>query len=95
MLARALAMAEAPDLYVNSTVDPDTLEIAAFEDLVGAHGGLGGWQDSALLLAPPALLGDSTEHIEGADAMHRKLVEMLQRCGQRGTVTATPDPVAD
>ena len=95
MLARALAMAEAPDLYVNSTVDPETLEIAAFEDLVGAHGGLGGWQDSALLLAPPTLLGDSTEHIEGADAMHRRLVEMQQRCGQRGTVSATPDPVSD
>ena len=92
MLARAMAMDEAPDLYVNSTVDADTLEIAAFEDLVGAHGGLGGWQDSALLLAPPALLGDTWEPVEGADGMHRVLVGMLERCGHR---TGAPVPVTD
>jgi uncharacterized membrane protein YvlD (DUF360 family) len=92
VLARAMAMSEAPDLYVNSTVDADTLEIAAFEDLVGAHGGLGGWQDSAVLLAPPALLGDDRGRVEGADALHRVLVAMLERCGQR---TDAPAAVAD
>ena len=38
---------EAPDLYVNSAVDPVTHDVAAFEGLVGSHGGLGGWQDRA------------------------------------------------
>ena len=52
VLTRAVLMPEAPDVYVNSLVDLDTLDVAAFEELVGAHGGLGGWQDSAVLLAP-------------------------------------------
>ena len=55
VLGRAVAMPEAPDLYINSRVDDITLDIAAFEPLVGAHGGLGGWQDRAVLLTPRAL----------------------------------------
>ena len=84
LLDRAVQLAEAPELYVNSSVDPDTQDIAAFEGLVGAHGGLGGWQDSAVLLAPAEfadLVPD--EPIEGADQLHRLLVSMLERCGQR------------
>ena len=52
VLGRALRHPEAPDLYVNSTVDPVTGDVAAFEGLVGSHGGLGGWQDRAVLLGP-------------------------------------------
>ena len=52
VLQRAVVMPEAPDLYLNSRVDAVTLDIAAFEPLVGAHGGLGGWQDRAILLTP-------------------------------------------
>jgi hypothetical protein len=33
-------MPEAPDPYINSRVEDVTLDIAAFESLVGAHGGL-------------------------------------------------------
>ena len=47
VLLRALMHPEAPDLYVNSAVDPVTNDVAAFEGLVGSHGGLGGWQDRA------------------------------------------------
>ena len=54
MLRRAVEMPEAPDLYINSRVSDATLDIAAFEPLVGAHGGLGGWQDRAVLLTPRA-----------------------------------------
>jgi uncharacterized membrane protein YvlD (DUF360 family) len=43
VLLRAVLMDEAPDLYVNSSVDTWTADVAAFEDLVGAHGGLGGF----------------------------------------------------
>ena len=48
---------EAPDIYVNSLLDPGTDEVAAFEGLVGCHGGLGGWQDRACAVVPgrPAL----------------------------------------
>ena len=79
---RAVSMPEAPDLYVNSTVDEDTGEVAAFEGLVGCHGGLGGWQDRALLLAPPDLLVPD-EPIRGADELHRVLVAYLEQFGQR------------
>ena len=84
-------MPEAPDLYINSRVEDVTLDIAAFEPLVGAHGGLGGWQDRAMLLTPRTLahvLPD--EHIEGADRLHAVLVAMLRAVGQRKTVPASP-----
>jgi hypothetical protein len=79
---RAVSMPEAPDIYVNSSVDPDTGEVAAFEGLVGCHGGLGGWQDRAMLLAPPDLrVPDDT--IVGADRLHRVLVGYLEDLGLR------------
>jgi hypothetical protein len=97
VLLRAVAMPEAPDLYVNSTVDDHTLDVAAFENLVGSHGGLGGWQDRAVLLAPADLLPAEAGRVEGADALHRVLVGMLERAGQRAgspgqrsSVTTTP-----
>jgi hypothetical protein len=87
MLRRAVVMPEAPDLYVNSRVTDITLDIAAFEPLVGAHGGLGGWQDRAVLLTPRALADVlPAEHIEGADRLHAVLVAMLRAVGQRKTV---------
>jgi len=86
VLARAVLMPEAPDLYLNSDVHPLTLDVAAFEELVGAHGGLGGYQDSAVLLVPTDLAQGLPEHIEGADDLHRQLVGMLEACGQRRSV---------
>src|SRR3954469_13350251 len=37
LVGTATSMPEAPDVYVNSSYDPDTEEVAAFEGLVGAH----------------------------------------------------------
>jgi uncharacterized membrane protein YvlD (DUF360 family) len=92
MLRRAVVMPEAPDLYLNSRVDDVTLDVAAFEPLVGAHGGLGGWQDRAMLLVPRVLAHVlPAEDIEGADRVHTVLVEMLRAVGQRKTV---PNPSA-
>jgi hypothetical protein len=88
MLRRALAMAEAPDLYVNSVVDEITNDVAAFEGLVGSHGGLGGAQDHAVLLGPADLMALAPDRIEGADELHRVLVSMLEACGHRGAVTS-------
>jgi uncharacterized membrane protein YvlD (DUF360 family) len=90
MLLRALLLREAPDLYVNSTVDPVTGDVSAFEGLVGSHGGLGGWQDRALLLGPADLMAGLPERIEGADQLHRVLVGMLESCGQRATLRDVP-----
>ncbi|HEX9088287.1 MAG TPA: alkaline phosphatase family protein [Arthrobacter sp.] len=85
VLQRALMDPEAPDLYVNSAVDPVTNDVAAFEGLVGSHGGLGGWQDRAVLFGPADLMAGLPERIEGADELHRVLVAMLESCGQRAS----------
>jgi hypothetical protein len=92
VLRRAVLLAEAPDLYMNSLLDAETLDIAAFEPLVGAHGGLGGWQDRAVLLVPRELAGLLPEgRIEGADHLHEVLVSMLESLGHR---TALAEPVS-
>jgi len=82
MLASATVMERAPELYVNSSYDLDTMDVAAFEPLVGCHGGLGGWQDRGFVLAPRHLLAPS-EPIVGGDELHRHLVAILEALGHR------------
>lgn len=79
---RAASMSESPDIYVNSLVDESTGEVAAFEGLVGCHGGLGGWQDRAMLVYPAELPAPSGR-IVGADRMHEQLVSWLEHVGHR------------
>ena len=81
---RASTMDEAPDIYVNSLVD-DLGEVAAFEGLVGCHGGLGGWQDRAVVMWPDALPPPESM-VVGADAMHRLLVGWLEHLGHRSSL---------
>ncbi|MCA2211470.1 alkaline phosphatase family protein [Jidongwangia harbinensis] len=69
------------DIVVNSVYDPVTQEVAAFEELIGCHGGLGGWQDRPLLVHPSAWPVDA--ELAGADAVHRQLVRWLERFGGR------------
>jgi hypothetical protein len=45
------------DLVVNSVYDPGTDEVAAFEELVGSHGGLGGDQTEPFLMYPAGWSG--------------------------------------
>jgi uncharacterized membrane protein YvlD (DUF360 family) len=82
VLRRALEMPQAPELYVNSIVDPSTREVAAFEDLLGCHGGLGGWQDRGMLMAPTDLVDDGAA-VQGAEQLHVVLVTILERLGHR------------
>ena len=82
---RAALRPEAPDIYVNSLVESGTEEVAAFEGLVGCHGGLGGWQDRALV-AVPADLPFPAERVVGADALHVALKDILRYCGHRTDV---------
>ena len=81
-LLRASTMPEAPDIAVNSLLEPATGEVAAFEGLVGCHGGLGGWQDRAILVWPSDL-PRPPERLVGADAVHRQLVSWLEHLGHR------------
>ena len=41
-----------PDLLVNSMYDPDTDEVAPFEEFMGSHGGLGGPQTQPFAVVP-------------------------------------------
>lgn len=82
---------ECPDVYVNSLVDPGTEEVAAFEGLVGCHGGLGGWQDRASIVFPTDLPYPE-ERVVGADAMYVALRSILRHLGHRADV---PDEEAD
>lgn len=79
---RAASMPESPDIYVNSLLD-DLDEVAAFEPLVGCHGGLGGWQDRAMIVHPVGL-DLPTDMVVGADAIHDVLVGWLEGFGHRG-----------
>ncbi len=60
------------DLVVNSLYDPVTGEVAAFEELVGSHGGLGGLQNQPFLLFPARFdLSDPSSELIGAPAIYR------------------------
>jgi uncharacterized membrane protein YvlD (DUF360 family) len=93
MLLAAASRPEAPDLYVNSAVDEITQEVSAFEPLVGCHGGLGGWQDRGFVLGPPDLL-PLQPPVVGGEALHRHLVDMLERLGHRTGLVAHAGPGA-
>lgn len=90
---RVAARDETPDIYVNSIVEPGTEDVAAFEGLVGCHGGLGGWQDRAVVVVPTDLPFPSTRVI-GADAMHVALRGILHHLGHRRGLDST-EPTAD
>ncbi|WSA82867.1 alkaline phosphatase family protein [Micromonospora sp. NBC_01796] len=70
------------DLVLISAVDSGTEEVAAFEELVGSHGGLGGWQTDAFLLHP-AEWPVAEEPLDGPVAVHRQLVTWLHQLGLR------------
>ncbi len=85
---RAVEFTNAPDIYVNSLYDPTLDEVAAFEELVGCHGGVGGWQTRAVLVHPREWtvdddLLDARGRLHGADTVHRQLVRWLERAGTR------------
>jgi hypothetical protein len=58
---------------VNSAIDPLTGEVAAFEELVGSHGGLGGRQTRPFLVHP-ADLAPAADPLVGAPAVYETLV---------------------
>jgi uncharacterized membrane protein YvlD (DUF360 family) len=60
-LLRLAEFAHAGDLIVNSTLYPDGT-LAAFEELVGSHGGLGGEQTDAFLLHPADMFVPATSN---------------------------------
>nr|WP_202797668.1 phage holin family protein [Candidatus Protofrankia datiscae] len=92
-LLRHQRMHNVGDIVVVSRIDPGTREVAAFEELVGCHGGIGGDQTRAVLLYPagwPTVPGP----IEGPDAVHHQLVRWLEQLGLRRGPLPEPRPAA-
>lgn len=58
-----------PDLMVNSTFWPELDEVAAFEELVGSHGGIGGPQSHPFVLHP-ADLAWPADPVVGSETVH-------------------------
>ena len=92
-LLRHQESAHVGDLVLISCVDPVTEEVAAFEELVGSHGGLGGWQTDAMLVHP-ARWPIARPELNGADAVHHQLVEWLEMLGLRSHEAAPIEAAA-
>ena len=79
-LRRTDGFAHCPDIVLNSTYWEDTDEVAAFEELVGSHGGMGGEQSFPFALAP-ADWAMPDEPIVGAEEMHKLMRRWLADLG--------------
>lgn len=71
-LLREDSFSNVPDIMINSFYNHNTGEVAAFEELVGSHGGLGGDQSRGILIYPAGLNAGSNP-IVGAGSLHRVL----------------------
>jgi uncharacterized membrane protein YvlD (DUF360 family) len=69
-----------PDVLVNAAFSPDTEEVAAFEELVGSHGGMGGSQSFPFVLFPRTLPYPDSE-VVGAEHLHRVMRRWLVQLG--------------
>ncbi|HEY7970928.1 MAG TPA: phage holin family protein [Candidatus Limnocylindrales bacterium] len=79
-LEREDAMQHAPDLLLLSQYDPGMGEVAAFEELIGSHGGLGGFQTEPFILHPAEWELDEPVPL-GAPAIYRNLRRWLSSIG--------------
>jgi hypothetical protein len=74
---------------VNSFYDPVADEGAAFEELIGFHGGLGGQQTTPFVLAPTQLV-QPAEPLVGARSIHELFTAWLDQIGATGEGDQTP-----
>jgi uncharacterized membrane protein YvlD (DUF360 family) len=79
-LKREDAMVHAPDLLLLSQFDPELGEVAAFEELIGSHGGLGGPQTEPFILHPVDWTLDEEIPL-GAPAIYRNIRRWLDSIG--------------
>ena len=79
-LKREDAMTHAPDLLLLSEYNPELGEVAAFEELIGSHGGLGGPQTEPFILHPVEWTLDEDVPL-GAPAIYRNLRRWLDSIG--------------
>jgi len=79
-LRRTDGFEHCPDLLVNCMYDPKTNEVAPFEEFMGSHGGLGGWQAQPFSLVP-AEWSEPGRPIVGVRAMHDTIRGWLAETG--------------
>lgn len=91
-LLRVDSMEHCGDIVAISRLDPGTGEVAAFEELIGSHGGLGGPQTKPLIMHPAAWTID--EPIIGAEAVYRQIRHWLSDLGIELGPQAASTPVA-
>ncbi|BAL87012.1 putative phosphodiesterase/nucleotide pyrophosphatase [Actinoplanes missouriensis 431] len=89
-LIRHDGLANTGDLVINSCWDPESQEVAAFEDLIGCHGGLGGDQNRPVLIHPRSWR--VPVELVGADAVHRLLCRALSETGCRPPSSVRGEP---
>jgi uncharacterized membrane protein YvlD (DUF360 family) len=65
-----------PDILVNGVYDPDTGEVAPFEEFMGSHGGLGGPQTHPFAVVPSGWR-EPAGPVVGVEAMHELLRDWL------------------
>ena len=98
-LKREDAMTHAPDLLLLSQYNPDLGEVAAFEELIGSHGGLGGPQTEPFILHPVEWELDEAVPL-GAPAIYRNIRRWLESIGialgpQPRPTAAPAEPAAE
>jgi putative membrane protein len=71
-----------PDMLVISMYDQQLGEVAAFEELIGSHGGVGGEQEHPFLVVPSSW-SKPTEPLLGAPVVHNQLVRWMEEVGAR------------
>jgi uncharacterized membrane protein YvlD (DUF360 family) len=79
------------DLMINSTYWSDFGEVAAFEELVGSHGGMGGTQSFPFVLHPSELEWPG-EDVVGAERVHRIFRGWLAGLGQTAYAREADSP---
>ena len=79
-LRRTDGFPHCPDILVNCLYDAEANEVAPFEEFMGSHGSLGGWQTRPFALVPSSW-SEPPEAIVGVRAMHEELRGWLAETG--------------
>ena len=82
------------DLILLGTIDPVTGEVTGLEELIGSHGGLGGWQVEPFILVPKGL-ELSGKPLLGAPALYEQLVAWQRQAAAAGAAEPGSEPGVD
>jgi Type I phosphodiesterase / nucleotide pyrophosphatase len=91
-LRRLEGFATAGDIILLGAVDNVSGEVTGFEDLIGSHGGLGGWQTEPFILCPSGFTLEEDPPV-GAPALYRQLIAWRTQL-QQEPANGQPSPPA-